>query len=131
MRIYVSGPVAAARQISAMQDELVALGHELTLDWAMDTSFADNYASRPDRSARTATEELAAVLNADAIVVVATEHDGRGMFVELGAALARVARNEPLEIVVVGDIRHESVFYFHPAVQRFATLSEWLQARTQ
>lgn len=31
-------------------------------------------------------------------------------------------------VVVVGEIRHESVFYFHPLVQRVANVQEWLTA---
>ncbi len=41
----------------------------------------------PAISAELASEDLDAVMRADAVLVVASEHDGRGMFVELGAAL--------------------------------------------
>lgn len=67
------------------------------------------------------------MLTADAVLVVASEHDGRGMLVELGAALAR-ARSGDLKHVVVGPIRHESVFYFHPAILRVSAVNEWLAA---
>ena len=29
-------------------------------------------------------------------------------------------------VVVIGPIRHESVFFHHPAVQRVSTVDEWL-----
>lgn len=54
------------------------------------------------------------------------EHDGRGMFVELGAALGRAARGELEHVVLVGEIRHESVFYFHSLVRRVPTVQDWL-----
>lgn len=65
-------------------------------------------------------------MDADAVLVVASEHDGRGMFVELGAALARARRGDLHHVVVVGRIRHESVFYLHPSVVRVADVEEWL-----
>jgi hypothetical protein len=68
------------------------------------------------------------VLTADAVLVVASEHDGRGMFVELGAALARARNGDLKHVVVVGPIRHESVFYYHPAVLRVPAVDEWLAA---
>ncbi|HET7387187.1 MAG TPA: hypothetical protein VFJ19_11060 [Nocardioidaceae bacterium] len=48
------------------------------------------------------------------------------MFVELGAALSRAREGDLAHVVVVGHIHHESVFYYHPAVQRMATVEEWL-----
>jgi hypothetical protein len=126
MRIYVSGPVADVVTVRQVQDAVLAAGHELTLDWSADVSFAEDYASQADRSARMASEELDAVVEADAVLVVASEHDGRGMFVELGAALVRARAGDLDHVVLIGEIRHESVFYLHPLVQRVRTVEGWL-----
>lgn len=126
MKVYVSGPVSDTMTVQRVQSAVVAAGHELTLDWSADVSFAQGYASKPQLSAKLAQEELDAVLAADALVVVASRHDGRGMFVELGAALARASRGELEHIVIVGQIRHESVFYFHPLVRRVLAVEDWL-----
>lgn len=101
MKIYVAGPLADVETVQAVQDAVVAAGHELALDWSRgnDVTFVGGYASRPDVSAGLAADDLNAVLAADAVLVVASEHDGRGMFVELGAALARACR---------GDLDHVS-----------------------
>lgn len=128
MKIYVAGPIADTEHVQAVQSAVVAAGHELTLDWSRgpDDTFVDDFGSVPTASANLATEDLDAVLAADAVLVVASEQDGRGMFVELGAALARAQRGDLEHIVVIGQIRHESVFYYHPAVQRWSTVNEWL-----
>lgn len=73
-----------------------------------------------------AQEELDAVMAADAVLVLASRHDGRGMFVELGAALTRASCGELNHVVLVGQIHHESVFYCHPLVQRVASVQDWL-----
>ena len=126
MKIYVAGPVADVATVQEIQHAIVAAGHELTLDWSAGASFAENYASRPESSAQLAREMLDAVLAADAVLVVASQHDGRGMFVELGAALARATGGDLEHVVLVGEIRHESVFYLHPLVQRVPTIEHWL-----
>lgn len=126
MKIYVSGPVSDKVTVQQVQNAVVAAGHELTLDWSADVSFAEGYASQVERSAQMAQEELAAVLAADAVLVVASEHDGRGMFVELGAALTRASRGELDHVVLLGEIHHESVFYFHPLIQRAPGVEDWL-----
>lgn len=127
MKIYVAGPLADTEEVQAVQSAVVAAGHDLTLDWSRgpDVKF-DDYGSLPAVSAELATADLDAVLTADAVLVVASEHDGRGMFVELGAALARARRGELEHVVVIGIIRHESVFYYHPAVVRVPTVDKWL-----
>lgn len=50
----------------------------------------------------------------------------RVYFVELGAALTRASRGELDHVVIVGEIHHESVFYFHPLVQRVPAVEDWL-----
>ena len=89
----------------------------------------ENYGSAPTLSASLASDDLEAVLSAEAVLVVMSDEEGRGMFVELGAALARAHRGDLQHVVVLGPIRQESVFYFHPAVQRMMSVEEWLAAR--
>lgn len=123
----MAGPLGDTEQVQAVQSAVVAAGHELILDWSRgpDVKF-DDYGALPEVSAKLATDDLDAVLTADAVLVVASEHDGRGMFVELGAALAQARRGELKHVVVVGPIRHQSVFYYHPAVLRVSAVDEWL-----
>lgn len=125
----MAGALADIERVQAVQSAVLAAGHELTLDWSRgpDVTFGD-YGAAPAASATLATSDLDGVLAADAVLVVASEHDGRGMFVELGAALARAARGELGHVVVIGSIRHESVFYYHPAVLRVPTVDEWLRS---
>lgn len=128
MKVYVAGPITDAAAVREVQRAVVAAGHELTLDWTRgsDITFANDYASDVDLSSQIASKDLDAVLTADAVLVVASEHDGRGMYVELGAALARARQGGLTHVVVVGHVHHESVFYYHPAVLRVATVEEWL-----
>ncbi len=88
--------------VRAVQSTVVAAGPELTLDWTVGASFVEVYGSQFDVSGELAEEELSAFLAADAVLVIASEHDGRGMFVELGAALARAQQGELAHVVVVG-----------------------------
>jgi hypothetical protein len=125
VRIYVAGPIADSLAVRRVQQAVLAAGHELTLDWSADVSDGDDHDPRLDWSARTAREDLDAVLAAEAVLVVASEHDGRGVFVELGAALAQASRGELGHVVLIGDIHHESVFHFHPLVQRVRTVEDW------
>lgn len=127
MQVYVAGQLADTAAVRAVQAEVVAAGHVLTHDWTHDSDLDEGYAARPEQSAEIAHTDLAAVMSADAVIVVASGAEpGRGLFVELGAALARVELGLLHEVVVVGEIVHESVFYFHPRVRRVGAVGEWL-----
>ncbi|MFZ5846883.1 hypothetical protein [Nocardioides pakistanensis] len=107
MKVYVAGALDDADRVRAVQAAVVAAGHQLSLDWTResDVTLVNDYASDLDLSAKIATDDLDAVLDADAVLVVASEHEGRGMFVELGAALSRASRGDLEHVVVVGPIQ--------------------------
>lgn len=128
MKIYVAGPLADIEKVQRVQSAVVAAGHELTLDWTRgpDVTLVKDYGSLPEVSANLATDDLNAVLCADAVLVVMSKHDGRGMFVELGAALTRASRGDLKHVVILGPTQHESVFCYHPAVQRVSDVDDWL-----
>lgn len=130
MKVYVAGALNDADGVRAVQAAVVAAGHQLSLDWTpeSDVTFVSNYASDLGLSAKIAADDLDAVLDADAVLVVASEHEGRGMFVELGAALSRASRGDLEHVVVVGPIQHDSVFYYHSSVQRVPTVADWLNS---
>jgi len=127
MKVYVAGQLADTAAVTAAQQQILAAGHTLTHDWTQEPCFTEKYASRPEESADIARTDLEGVMAADAVVVLASSTDpGRGLFVELGAALARAELGQLGHVIVVGDIVHESVFYFHPRVRRVVNLDEWL-----
>lgn len=127
VKIYVAGSLADVGAVQQVQAAVESVGHRVVHDWTrdLDVSLAD-YAEDPGAAARIAGADLRAVLEADALVLVANDPPGRGMFVELGAALARVEDGQDVQVVVVGSRTADSVFYFHPAVQRHARVEDWL-----
>lgn len=127
MLIYVAGSLADVGNVRSVQAAVVGAGHELTLDWTRGADVAlTDYESQPAASATLATADLDAVLAAEAVLVVVSEHDGRGMYVELGAALARASAGELAHVAVLGAIHHQSVFLHHPAITRWVSVEEWL-----
>lgn len=130
VKVYVAGSLGDAREVREVQGAVVAAGHELVLDWTRgpDAELRD-YDSHPEEAGQVAHDDLGAVLDADAVLLVASDLPGRGMFVEFGAALARAQRHELEHVIVLGsgsDVG--SVFFFHPAVRRYASVQTWLDS---
>lgn len=129
MRVYVAGSLADVDAVQEVQSAVESAGHDVPHDWTRGLDvLLEDYAEHPGVSQRIARTDLLAVLAADALVLVANEQPGRGMFVELGAALARVEGGQEMQVVVVGSRTSDSVFYFHPAVQRHSTVGDWLKS---
>ena len=123
MKVYVAGQLRDTQAVRAVQREIEHAGHTLTHDGTHDLELSDGYADQPARSARSPRTDLSGVMTADAVVVLASSAEpGRGLFVELGAALARAELGRLDHVVVVG----ESVFHFHPRVRRVRAVDEWL-----
>ena len=121
MKVYVAAPLAAVTEVQAVQAAVVAAGHQLTFDWTRseDIDVGDSgYADAPEAAMRIATNDLDGALAADAVLVLATEHEGRGTYVELGAALAQASSGQAVDVVLVGEVHHDSVFHHHPLVRQ-------------
>ncbi|MDY6770121.1 MAG: hypothetical protein SVU88_04055 [Candidatus Nanohaloarchaea archaeon] len=112
MRFYIAGRFHRRDEVAAMMDRVRDHGHTITEDWTAHESL-DSYADRPDRSAAYAAADIAAVEECDVFVLLANE-DGRGAHAELGAALT----SDTDAVYIIGDLREDAMFYFHPDVER-------------
>lgn len=119
MKVYVAGQLSDVSTVRAVQAAVVAAGHAITLDWTTED---------PAEPEVVAVADLGAVMAADAVLVVASGPEaGRGLFVELGAALARAELGTLAHVVAVGPITHDSVFWHHPRVRLVEDVQEWLR----
>lgn len=127
MQIYVAGSLADISTVREVQRAVVSAGHDVILDWTSgpDSSLTD-YSNHSEAAQWVASDDLRAVVDADAVILVASGGDGIGMFVEFGAALLRAEQGDLAHVVVVGTHDDQSVFFHHPAVTRVATVAEWL-----
>lgn len=100
-------------------DDLRAAGHVVTHDWTVCDDSGLAGAALAEYHARCAFEDLEGVRRADAVVVL-PHPDGKGLYCELGAALAL---GKP--IIVVGDaLDCHTIFLRHPLCRWVATDEE-------
>lgn len=123
MRVYVAGSLTDVEAVRAAQAAVVAAGHELVLDWTRGLDVDEVAGCRSP--AAVAEEDLGAVMVADAVLVLPGPGNGKGLFVELGAALSRVLRGDAVRVGVLGD-RDQSVFLRHPVVEQVRDVAAWL-----
>lgn len=133
MKIFVSGQITDLDNVRSVQKRLIEAGHEITHDWTRnetgDKMLGDNEAKLADvqETGRRAKLDIKGVVDCDAYVVCTDNAKvGKGMYAELGAALALNVTNGRPKVYLVGSMNHMTVFYFHPSVERLDSVDELL-----
>lgn len=117
MRIYVAAKFEDQALVQETYRRLREAGHSITLDWTALPTGDRHWGAN-------AIHDLAGVLTADAVVLHPHER-GKGLYVELGAALAH-----DIPVFVVGgemaddDAQVPCLFMFHPMVWIVRTLDD-------
>lgn len=127
MKFYVASHIGEKERAREIHGRLRSLGHEITLDWTAfeGVPMAERNARQEDVTA-IAVRDLKGVQKADAFILLAGVPEGRAKYAELGAAIMSAELTCNPRIYVIGDQPVHSVFFFHPAVRRVASLDDVL-----
>lgn len=114
-----------------VQEQLRKAGHTITHDWTRNETGDNMLAGDKDKLAdivetgRRAQLDIQGVIDAD-VYVMCTDNTkaGKGMYAELGAALALHETTKKPDVYLLGKKNHMSVFYFHPAVKHLSSVEE-------
>ncbi|TLH59719.1 hypothetical protein C1S80_19765 [Mycolicibacterium aubagnense] len=124
MRVFVSCQIEEKEAVRKAYSAFEAAGMVITHDWTRTDEIGDKY-KRADEAGRRAKLDIDGVCNCDIYVLLSSnEKVGKGMYVELGAALALSETNDGPEVYVVGPMNHLSIFYLHPAVTHYDTIDD-------
>lgn len=109
MRVYVAGPSADREEVQAVQRFVRQEGHEINYDWTKEYGQGE--------PGVICAAEIAAVRDADAVLIILTDQPSVGSIVEFGAALGAA------KPVVIYDERGggtinslDTWFFHHPLV---------------
>ena len=71
-----------------------------------------------DEARKRAVLDINGVVDAD-VYVIYTNNDkqGKGMYVELGAAIAIAEKTNSMRIFLLGNMTHMTIFYSHPLIE--------------
>lgn len=121
--VFVSGQIGDIEYVRGVQDAFIEAGHHITHDWTRnetgDKMLAGQQAKfdSPEESARRANADMQGVVDSEVYVICTdNEKSGKGMYVELGGALALNMTTGTPRIYLLGNKEHASIFYFHPSI---------------
>jgi hypothetical protein len=133
MKIFISGQIDESASIKKLFELLKSENHEITHDWTKTDKFLGDRESKLanlEESGRRAEADIQGVLDCDIYILSSDNKNvGKGMYVELGAALAlkqSKLTNLP-EIYIIGPLNHMSIFYLHPLIKRRDNITEVLE----
>lgn len=127
MKAFVSGQINDKEQIREIYSELRNIGFDITHDWTRTDKIDDKLAD-PTESGRRAAKDITGVVDCDTYILMTdNEKVGKGMYVELGAALALREKTGKPDVYIVGPLNHLSIFYLHPAIQYFNDIGKLIE----
>ena len=128
MKIYVASSIKNKDKVQEVFRALRSEGHEVTTDWTLtDDIPEDERGRKKDYIQSIAKRDFEGIGECDVFVLLSEPSEGRSMYVELGLAIATHEATGKPSVFVVGQDHNESVFYFHPAVQRVGSLDDALK----
>lgn len=130
MRFFISGQISDFKNIQRIMNQVKNAGHSITHDWTSTDTFLagaeDKLANEIESSIR-AKNDIQGVIDSDVYVLSSDNNNvGKGMYVELGAAIALYEKTGSPDIYVIGSLNHLSLFYLHPAVTKCKSIEEVL-----
>jgi hypothetical protein len=122
MKVFVSGQIEEKSEIRDIYAKLRKYGHTITHDWTQTDPIGIKLKNKVESGNR-AAKDITGVVESDIYVLVSNnKNPGKGMYVELGAALAlNEVNNKPL-VYTIGKLYNLSIFYLHPCVKHFETI---------
>ncbi len=137
MKFYIAARFDNQEKVREIYKKLAEKGHEVHTDWTVHTPFYP-YISDPAKCAQYADEDINGAMNCDAFVLLADEHHngqpeqkakshGRGMFIELGAAMATFLQKGTPKVFVIGPDNDKAMFHFHHSITRLEAIEQVLE----
>lgn len=124
VKVFVSGQIEEKQRIQCVFRQLEEAGYMITHDWTRTDDVGDKLKNRIEAGTR-AAKDISGVVAADVYVLMSDNKNvGKGMYAELGAALALKELTGKPELYVVGPMNHLSIFYLHPSISHLENIDE-------
>lgn len=116
MKIYVASKFEERQLVRRVQNALILMGHEITLDWT-DHKYEDG--GYPDEYSQ---DDVDGVKRADLYVgIFVNEHQYMGSLVEMGIALGC-----SIPVDIIGHEIDRCIFVHHPFVRTFDKVDDFV-----
>lgn len=126
MEFYTAGRFHRREQIKEIQEQVLSHGHSITVDWTQHKNI-DSYPEESELASEYALEDHRGAADSDVFVLLGNK-SGRGSHMELGAAIESRRRTGSPQIFVIGELKDDSLIYFHPYVNRVESIEEVLKS---
>ena len=126
MKVYVASRFNNQEKVKEIYEKLIENGFEITVDWTKHKKVKP-YEKNSKLAKKYSKEDIEGVRDSDVFILLTTQKPGKGMFVEMGAAvILNILIGKP-KIYIIGDYNNQSLFYFHPNVKRLKTIEDAIE----
>ena len=127
MKAFVSGQLKEKKAVREAYAQLAKMGIGVTHDWT-NTDDLGSYSKHSKEASSRAVRDIQGVCEAEFYILLTDNKIcGKGMYVELGVALARYELTGSPMVFVVGPMNHASIFYYHPVIRHFPSIDSCIE----
>ncbi len=128
MKFYIASGIKNKENVQKIFNQLKKVGHEVTADWTLTDDIPEDARDQKREYVRSiAKRDFEGIRECDIFVLLSDPEEGRSMYVELGIALSMLHATGKPRVFIVGPENNESVFYFHPLVDRVKNIDDVLK----
>lgn len=127
MKFFISGATVDAPAIRLQMDAVEAAGHSVAHDWTnMEFALRDSdRKTKQELWSEWAQHDIQGVLDCDVYVInYNADGAGKGLYVELGAALALAQAHNKPHVYVIGNLEEATIFSAHSAIAKARSIEE-------
>lgn len=127
MKIYIASRFTEKIKVRKLFRILENKGHSITYNWTHHKN-TQPFIKNSTLAANYSQNDINGVLDSGVLIVLTDEiEDSKGLYSELGAALASARISGKPKIYVIGKNRDSAMFFFHPFVNRRKNIDEVLK----
>lgn len=126
MKIYLAGKFEQKEKVRELYERIKEQGYDIHSDWTTHKPISP-YEENIEIAKQYSEEDINGVEICDVFILLTDPIKGTGSHVELGAAILSAIKFGRPKIYVIGEYNRESMFYFHPLVNRKKTIHEVLE----
>jgi hypothetical protein len=128
MKFYIAGNLRDRQEVRAVMDTVREAGYEVIVDWTKDRDLENNYLKNIAEVTERVQRDTQGILNCDVFVLVTTEPSvNKGMYVELGIAIAGWQKSRIPKVYIIGDFCNNGSFYFVRGIRRVQSIDEVME----
>ena len=129
MKFYIAARTALREEVIEIYEKIKERGHEISYDWmeVWEKLGLRRPYEKQSKIAKLHVEKVIAAIKTSDVFIMISDKEGTDMYGELASAISFNFMNQKPKIFILGEYSSNSIFPFHPSINRRKTIEGVLE----